>query len=212
MAEQVETATRPKRRQARGERRIEQLLAAAGEVFAESGYSATTTNAIAARAGVSPGTLYQYFPNKDAIADALGEVFAAKLNELHLMLAVDPDDAELPPLAEVLDAAVLTTVRFNRENPACPVLFMGPDAPQRLVDVHAPLHAELLARMGALLGRYAPEVPEDRIRDVAEVTVAAFKGILPLLVAADEQRLPQLVEEMEQLLLGYFSRALGLTT
>ncbi|MFD0328747.1 hypothetical protein ACFQZC_12325 [Streptacidiphilus monticola] len=75
-----------------------------------------------------------------------------------------------------------------------------------------PLHAELLARMGALLGRYAPEVPEDRIRDVAEVTVAAFKGILPLLVAADEQRLPQLVEEMEQLLLGYFSRALGLTT
>src|SRR6266542_6598743 len=59
------------RRQARGERRIAQLLDAAGEVFATVGYAAATTNAIAAQAGVSPGTLYQFFPNKQAMAEAL---------------------------------------------------------------------------------------------------------------------------------------------
>src|SRR5215471_15914821 len=66
------TTTRTtRRRQARGFRRIEHLLDVAAQIFAEVGFEAATTNAIAARAGVSPGSLYQFFPNKDAIAEAL---------------------------------------------------------------------------------------------------------------------------------------------
>ncbi|WP_256967154.1 helix-turn-helix domain-containing protein, partial [Streptomyces caniscabiei] len=49
----------PRRRQARGERRIAQLLEAAASVFTSTGYAAASTNAIAREAGVSPGTLYQ---------------------------------------------------------------------------------------------------------------------------------------------------------
>ncbi|CAM5687002.1 TetR family transcriptional regulator [Streptomyces purpurascens] len=63
---------RPRRRQARGERRITQLLEAAATVFATTGYTAASTNAIAREAGVSPGTLYEFFPNKEAIAIELG--------------------------------------------------------------------------------------------------------------------------------------------
>lgn len=65
-------AAKPRRRQARGERRIAQLLDAAASVFCTSGYTAASTNAIAREAGVSPGTLYQFFPNKEAIAVELG--------------------------------------------------------------------------------------------------------------------------------------------
>src|SRR5712672_1569394 len=43
------------------------LLDAAAHVFAEHGYAAGTTNRIAEAAGHSIGSLYQYFPNKDAI-------------------------------------------------------------------------------------------------------------------------------------------------
>ena len=57
-----------RRRQARGERRIAQLLEAAANIFCTTGYTAASTNAIAREAGVSPGTLYQFFPNKEAIA------------------------------------------------------------------------------------------------------------------------------------------------
>lgn len=67
-----EAATAPRRRQARGERRIAQLLQAAAGVFCRTGYAAASTNAIAREAGVSPGTLYQFFPNKEAIAVELG--------------------------------------------------------------------------------------------------------------------------------------------
>ena len=45
----------------------------ATRIFDERGYRATTTNHIAAAAGVSIGSLYQYFPNKDALLAALAE-------------------------------------------------------------------------------------------------------------------------------------------
>ena len=57
--------TTPARRQARGERRIAQLLDAAADVIGDVGLADATTNAIAQRAGASPGSLYQFFMNKE---------------------------------------------------------------------------------------------------------------------------------------------------
>ena len=47
---------------------VEAILVAAARVFVKEGYAKATTNRIAAAAGVSVGSLYQYFPSKDAIA------------------------------------------------------------------------------------------------------------------------------------------------
>jgi AcrR family transcriptional regulator len=54
-------------RQQRSARTVDRILTAAARVFDDAGYRDTTTNEIAATAGVSIGSLYQYFPNKDAI-------------------------------------------------------------------------------------------------------------------------------------------------
>jgi AcrR family transcriptional regulator len=56
---------------------VDELLSAAAQVFEAHGYAAGTTNRIARRAGVSIGTLYQYFPSKEAIAVALLEQHVA---------------------------------------------------------------------------------------------------------------------------------------
>jgi AcrR family transcriptional regulator len=58
-------------KQARSEATVEAVLEAAAQVFERHGYAAGTTNRIAERAGVSIGSVYQYFPNKDAILVAL---------------------------------------------------------------------------------------------------------------------------------------------
>jgi len=50
---------------------VEAILEAAADLFADLGYARTTTNKIAERAGVSVGSLYQYFPNKDAVLAGL---------------------------------------------------------------------------------------------------------------------------------------------
>ena len=65
----LEPRKRPK--QERSGATVEAILEAAAQIFERHGYAAGTTNRIAARAGVSIGSLYQYFPNKDAILVAL---------------------------------------------------------------------------------------------------------------------------------------------
>src|SRR6266436_175152 len=65
----VPAARAPKR--ARGKQRVAELLEAAAEVFAEKGYAAATMTEIAARAGAPIGSLYQFFPVKEALADWL---------------------------------------------------------------------------------------------------------------------------------------------
>lgn len=64
---------RKKPSQARARRTVDLLLEAAAQILAGRGEDALTTNHIAERAGFSIGTLYQYFPNREAILDALIE-------------------------------------------------------------------------------------------------------------------------------------------
>jgi AcrR family transcriptional regulator len=68
-------AARP-RKQAQQERSralVESLMRATARILIRDGYANLTTNAVAALAGVSVGSLYQYFPNKDALVSALVE-------------------------------------------------------------------------------------------------------------------------------------------
>ena len=57
--------------QERSRRTVERILDAAARIFHEQGYAGATTNDIADEADVSVGSLYQYFPNKDALLVAL---------------------------------------------------------------------------------------------------------------------------------------------
>ena len=136
---------KPRRRQARGERRIAQLLDAAANVFCTTGYTAASTNAIAREAGVSPGTLYQFFPNKEAIAVELGGRLLQQWRESHGE-ALAAANLELP-LDELLDAVLDPLFAFNYENPAFAVLMHGPDIPGQITQEFDALHAGLLARI-----------------------------------------------------------------
>lgn len=79
--------SRKKPQQERSIAMVATLLEAATRVFVKEGYAKATTNRIATAAGVSVGSLYQYFPSKDAIAvellrryrDGLVELIAARL-------------------------------------------------------------------------------------------------------------------------------------
>lgn len=64
--------------------RRRQILDAAVAVIAERGFARTTIRAIARRAGVADGTIYNYFANKDALLLGLmGDLAAAEVRELH---------------------------------------------------------------------------------------------------------------------------------
>ncbi|MEU4248054.1 TetR/AcrR family transcriptional regulator [Amycolatopsis sp. NPDC026612] len=82
--EPIEAGVRLRRvpRQARARQKLARVLAAADRLLAEEGVEALTTTRVAAEAGVSVGALYQYLPDRDAITEALGEVYLARLEDL----------------------------------------------------------------------------------------------------------------------------------
>ena len=133
--------TEAPRRQARGQKRIAQLLRAAGEIFAETGYENATTNAIAARAGVSPGTLYQFFPNKQAMAEALANEYARQNQALHERV-FDVSAASMP-LRELIDRLVSPFLEFRRNAPGFEALFIGSVVSRELAERSQMLHLQL---------------------------------------------------------------------
>jgi AcrR family transcriptional regulator len=107
-------AASPRKRpvQRRSVETVERICVAAARIFDERGYHATTTNHIAEAAGVSVGSLYQYFPNKDALLVALAErhlaeatpAFEERLRRL---------ESEQPPIEAVARSLIELTVEHN---------------------------------------------------------------------------------------------------
>src|SRR5262244_3908335 len=143
------------RRQNRGIQRMESLLRAAEEVFAEVGYDRATTNLIAARASVSPGTLYQFYPNKEALAEALATQYAQELEGLHN--TVFRNKIATVPLSDFVDATVDPFLDFHHRNPAFEALFLAAAVSPELAGRVEILHDTVASRIIALFEQRKPE-------------------------------------------------------
>jgi AcrR family transcriptional regulator len=76
------TTPRKLPKQSRSRVTVEAILEATTHILVEEGYDKANTNRIAERAGISIGSLYQYFPNKEALMTALMEQHAQEMVEL----------------------------------------------------------------------------------------------------------------------------------
>jgi AcrR family transcriptional regulator len=118
------TSAEPRKlpRQRRSAETVDRILTAAARIFDERGYRATTTNHVAAEAGVSVGSLYQYFPNKDALLVALAErhidEVAGRFGERLARLR-----EEQPPLVATVRSLVELTVELNDTSRLHAILF-----------------------------------------------------------------------------------------
>src|SRR5207302_11333319 len=91
-------------RQARGEQRIAAILQAAAQVFYEVDFDAATTDMIAKQAHTAIGSLYDFYPNKEAIAQRLSEQFCEAIGLLvECILCVDLSQV---PFCEFIDCSL----------------------------------------------------------------------------------------------------------
>jgi AcrR family transcriptional regulator len=197
----------PRRRQARGERRIAQLLEAAATVFTTTGYTAASTNAIAREAGVSPGTLYQFFPNKEAIAIELGDRLIHEMRETYgeALAPVDPTT----PLEEAVGSAVDRFIAFNCEHPVFFALMHGPDIPGRIAEEHDALHATLLSRIDSLLASLLPDATPADLTRTAHMCLGLYKAGLELVLAHEGAEREAYVQELKNALTRYLDPLVG---
>jgi AcrR family transcriptional regulator len=102
-------------KQQRSRALVESLIDATAATLAERGLDNTTTNHIAEAAGVSVGSLYQYFPDKEALIEALLERMVKELtNAFNFQLdSQNLGELDLENLARLAIAIGLTTLRAN---------------------------------------------------------------------------------------------------
>ncbi|WP_128378788.1 TetR/AcrR family transcriptional regulator [Streptomyces cavernae] len=186
---------RPRRRQARGERRIAQLLEAAAAVFCKSGYTGASTNAIAREAGVSPGTLYQFFPNKEAIAVSLSDQLLREWTESHGQ-ALAPENIALP-LDRMLDAVLDPIIAFNVENPAFAVLMHSTDTPGQITRNTETLHDTVLTRVEEIVAGFLPTTPPVERSVTANMVVGIFKAGIDLILTHEGMEREAYITELK---------------
>ncbi len=181
------TELRPRKQpsQARSRATVEAILTAAARIFTRRGYAAATTNHIADEAGVSVGSLYEYFPNKDALLAALME---AHIAEGQAILAAAGAEA-LDPALSLREAAarlVRAMVELHaRDRRLHRVLFeeapLPPHLRRRIADVEAVIAGHVAAWL-----RQHPAVTAPDPDLAAAVLVQAIEGLTHRVVAHGE--------------------------
>jgi AcrR family transcriptional regulator len=184
----------------------ERLLDAAARVFSEYGYAAGTTNRIAEAAGHSIGSLYQYFPNKDAIlAELVTAHVRSGLDTVQQRLATEPLPGSLDGKLRFFVAAAIDN---HRDDPALHrVLFEeAPRPPGLLALLHDAEEKAVLA--AAELLRADPLVRVPDIPLAARMTVTTIESVvhrfLSHTVTVDLDRLE---DELVAMLFRYLTTA-----
>lgn len=101
--------------QERSRQMVERILDAAGRVLVTSGYDGASTHRIAREAGVSPGSVYQYFPNKDVIVHMAVERMVGQVSERLAAAVAEAFAADPADGVRSMVTAVLTTTEEHRE-------------------------------------------------------------------------------------------------
>lgn len=107
--------TKPRKRpsQARSQATVEAILEATTHVLVEEGFGGASTNKIAKVAGVSIGSLYQYFPNKEALVGALIEQHVQGMIDLVQSALQESPDASVPSIVRSMITGILSAHRMN---------------------------------------------------------------------------------------------------
>jgi AcrR family transcriptional regulator len=184
-------------RQERGERRVAGLLQAAEAVIAETGYEAATMSAIAERAGAAIGSLYQFFPNKACITQALRTEYAKQFDRMYAPLATQARSLNPEALAGHL---IELTVNFVETRPALPALLDAPHSTR----VPAAMRKALRQRFASVLLAQSPRMSARKALLLGSVTFEVIKTLNKVYTDLPRNERARMVQEFKIVLLSYF--------
>ncbi|WP_436700089.1 TetR/AcrR family transcriptional regulator [Nocardioides sp. BYT-33-1] len=195
-------AVRKAPQQARSREMVERIVAAGRAVLVERGYDAFSTNRVATAAGVSPGSLYQYFPDKAAILDVVIDRYWEEVAERVAASLADRIGEFGPAMVRDTADALVTALEADRE-------LLRVVAEELPVQRSRERRAALERRVRELVATYLAARPDTSHRPhaavaawvvVLAVEALAMRWVLdqPALVTRE-----QLLDEMLALVGGY---------
>ncbi|WGS54225.1 TetR/AcrR family transcriptional regulator [Paraburkholderia sp. D15] len=189
-------------RQARSRATVEAILVAGGLVLGRRGWARFTTNEVAEIAGVSIGSLYQYFPNKLILSQA---ITARHFDQILAVLRAI-GDATLP-LARRVEQLIDGMIGVHSINPALHRVLLE-EAPRARgpKSVHEKFDAEYLGCYAALIAQSGDTRTQESIDAAAQVISAAVSGAIHDAAHRGTIGSPALKQELVDMIEAYLLR------
>ena len=188
MARRPLTSPRKEASQERSKATVDALLSATARVLVKDGYDRASTNKVAEAAGVSIGSLYQYFPSKEALVAA---VIERHIGEMMEVVRTSLLRVALLPLAEAARELVRVMIDAHRIEPKLHRVLV-----EQIPRVGNMEHIESVDDEAIALVRTYLEAHRDEI-DVPDLDLAAFVAVMSVeaLTHAAVLRRPALLED-----------------
>jgi AcrR family transcriptional regulator len=205
MAPKARTAPRKKPQQERSRATIDAILTATTRILVRDGFDHASTNRIAEAAGVSIGSLYQYFPSKEALVAALVE---RHIEEMTREIVVAMDEVAALPLAGGVRAVVDLMLRAHAVDPLLhKVLVEQVPRTGRLEHIHD-IERRMMDLVRGYLQAHAPEL---RVRDLELAAFVVVTSVEALTHAAtihhaDRMAGRALADEITDLVVRYLGK------
>jgi AcrR family transcriptional regulator len=178
------------------------MLDACAEILDESGYDGLSTTRIAQLADVAIGSVYQFFPDKRAVAQELA------LRNLDLFVervTARMADGEFPHWSDTVGAVIEVFVDMHRSVPGFRVLRFGDVADLHLLDVSADNNTVVANRLRELVVKVFGLADSAELARVLTISVEAADAVLKLAFRRDPSGDPEIVAEAERLIHGYLA-------
>lgn len=191
-------APRKRPRQTRSRHTVDAILTAAEDVLLRAGLAGFNTNAVAHRAGVSIGSLYQFFPGKEAILAAL--VRNMRRDMLADLVAAQ-NVVDTTDLAEAIGAMIDASLKHHLRAPELTELLEQAEA-------QLPMDAETQALKGNMF-RLVLSLFErhdvDQAQTVAQDVIAMCHGMVDAAIAAGERDFDAISSRLRRAATNYVS-------
>lgn len=207
-AAKPQTETTPLRRQPvqqRSAKRVEQMLDASAQLIDELGYDALTTTLIAKRAGVAVGSLYQFFPDKRAVVQAL-----TQRNLERFVASVSETLNELAPEHwwDVVDSILDIYLDMHRQVPGFSKVHFGDVVDRQLLDETRDNNAVIVDALTDILAARISS-PLDDIRFALTIANETADALLKLAFRRDPRGDERIVAEAKSVVKGYLASKFG---
>ena len=196
MSSIVSSAVRVAPQQDRSSRRLASFLDAAAELFVEVGYEAATMTAIAERSGSSIGALYNYFPDKQAIALTLANQYAKEIETHWKPLMEHVDNLNPRKFANLFIERI---TELARQHPAYLRLISAPVRLRR----DAAAKRALRVMIANAFRVKNPSLSDERSVLAANVSLQMVKGMMTLYAEAEPKGKDLVVNEFKKVLTLY---------
>jgi len=162
--------------QERAKKRVERIIDAASYVFAEDGFDGATMESIAARAETSIGSIYQFFPNKLSLFNALARHYHDKLRAFFDLLLSGPLLEQ--PWGDILDAGIDAFAAFHDQEPGFRAVWVGLNLTTEVVNEGEAINREFAKRIEGVLAAKLEGLPAKMRPVVATMMVEILTAML----------------------------------